>query len=338
MTRLLFISSVISCCLLSVNGIPVNHRKIDNSQSRSQTSVDASSTSSSNIDVVTLSTSLGEYYEGIADQVLISFTQKILSSAQLSFKSKGDSHYQDVDPKIQKTFLHSLESHLNFMRGNLIASVQPLVDTNLPWVLSPSEGKKKSKKGKSKAITSKSDDHDHDNDDDDDDNDDEGDDEEKDDDDEEDEKHDVKGRKHKQPTTYPIWSIPLTKDIRFLNQRISTQLGRIVNAHKSAHLMIHQSLARAKKAKLTTMDDATPFNHASSSSPPHQVAFSHPVVVVVPDQSPKTIPPVKLLQWNHRDLEAWLQHGLLDIEKNLKTEFNKRIQDAVQYIMEDFLV
>ncbi|CAO3590702.1 unnamed protein product [Absidia cylindrospora] len=330
MTRLLFILSVIPCCLLLVNGAPINHRKIDNSQSRSQTSVDTTSTSS-NIDVVTLSTSLGEYYEGIADQVLISFTQKILSSAQLSFKAKGDSRYQDVDPKIQKTFLHSLESHLNFMRGNLIASVQPLVDTNLPWVLSPSDGKKQSKKGKSKVSTSKSDDHDND-DDDDDDNDDEGDDEEKDDDEEEDDK----GRKHKQPTTFPIWSIPLTRDIRLLNQRISTQLGRIVNAHKTAHLMIHQSLARAKKSKTTAMNDATPVNHTPSS--PYQVAFSHPVVVVVPDQSPKTIPPVKILQWNHRDLETWLQHGLLDIEKSLKTEFNKRIQDAVQCIMEDFLV
>ncbi|SAL95467.1 hypothetical protein [Absidia glauca] len=208
------------------------------------------------IDVATLSSSLGEYYEEITDQVMISFSRQLISDPANTHISR------------------SLEQQVHFLHSNLIASIQPLVDSNLPWVISPPKKKEHAKK---RSLGT----------DDDDDDDDEED--EEDDDDDESAHHQ---KKKKEPI--PIWSIPLKKDLQVLNRRISTQLGKIIHANQTAYTMMLQA-------------------HISR---PHQVALSrsqpHP--------------------WE------WLAKKLMTIETTLNTEFNKRIQDVVQCIMEDFLI
>lgn len=235
---------------------PVNHHHNQKANSHS------AEAPSNTIDVATLSTSLGEYYEEITDQVMISFSRQLISDPANTHISR------------------SLEQQVQFLHSNLIASIQPLVDSNLPWVISPPEKHSHAKKRSPGKDDDDDDDDEEDSDDDDDDNDD----------DEGPSSHQKK--KKKEPI--PIWSIPLKKDLQVLNRRISTQLGKIIHANQTAYNMILQA-------------------HTNS---PHQITLSrsqpHP--------------------WE------WLARKLMTIEQTLNTEFNKRIQDVVQCIMEDFLI
>ncbi|KAI8149702.1 hypothetical protein BJV82DRAFT_504432 [Fennellomyces sp. T-0311] len=72
---------------------------------------------------VAVQNSLCEYYEDIVDQVMETVTESIFASASHSFMTSLPS------------FVHTLGDHLTLVRSNLLASVRPLVESDLEVVL-----------------------------------------------------------------------------------------------------------------------------------------------------------------------------------------------------------
>ncbi|ORX57071.1 hypothetical protein DM01DRAFT_1334627 [Hesseltinella vesiculosa] len=87
--------------------------------------------SSSHINSYMLSNSLTDYYESIVDQVMESSMTDIIRSAPHSYKLFYPDHVTDCKASVCP-FMHALSDHLNLMKSNLVASVRPLVDANLP--------------------------------------------------------------------------------------------------------------------------------------------------------------------------------------------------------------
>ncbi|KAI8381125.1 uncharacterized protein BYT42DRAFT_565348 [Radiomyces spectabilis] len=87
-----------------------------------------------------LISSLGEYYETVVDLVMESVTDDILSAAPHTSMAIHQCTPQEDYPcrASHRPFVRNLHDHLNFMRSNLLASVQPLVEANLPSVVSVS--------------------------------------------------------------------------------------------------------------------------------------------------------------------------------------------------------
>ncbi|GAA5806416.1 hypothetical protein EDC94DRAFT_524676 [Helicostylum pulchrum] len=73
-----------------------------------------------------LTESLSEYYENIVDQVMLDVSETVLSFIPQSI-SHGDVEVRQLAQK-------SLNRNLNFMRASLLASVNPLVSTDIPQI------------------------------------------------------------------------------------------------------------------------------------------------------------------------------------------------------------
>ncbi|KAI8095751.1 hypothetical protein BDF21DRAFT_328897 [Thamnidium elegans] len=73
-----------------------------------------------------LTESLSEYYENIVDQVMLDVSETVLSFIPQSI-SHGDIEVRQLAQK-------SLNRNLNFMRASLLASVNPLVSTDIPQI------------------------------------------------------------------------------------------------------------------------------------------------------------------------------------------------------------
>ncbi|CAO3626355.1 unnamed protein product [Cunninghamella blakesleeana] len=253
--------------------------------------------SDSFISITSLTNSLGDYYESITDQVLISFTKEITSIAASIYLTNYD---QDQEKEAEQ-FISSLEDHLHLMKTHLIASVRPLIDANLPWTLSI-------------------------NDDDDDD-----------------------SNKKKKDGTFPIWTQSMTKKVLLLNQRLSSQLGIIINVDESSYMMIYQSLPKKQQQlemkaynelddlmdDVDWMEDKLNDNYDMYSNEIYN--NNNNQYIIKNGKSNKIMIDDYSLNIPHEQLMNWLSHWLLDIEIILLNEFNNRIEDLIQTIMEDVL-
>ncbi|ORY94752.1 hypothetical protein BCR43DRAFT_516389 [Syncephalastrum racemosum] len=86
-----------------------------------------------------LTSALSEYYENIVDQVVVTLIEDITSSAPYSYMSiyHISPMKRGADRAPVRLFVHALRDHLNLMRANLLASIHPLVESNLPAIFSP---------------------------------------------------------------------------------------------------------------------------------------------------------------------------------------------------------
>lgn len=73
-----------------------------------------------------LTESLSEYYENIVDQVMLDVSEQVLTTIPQTI-SHGDVEVRQLAQK-------SLTRNLNFMRASLLASVSPLVSTDIPQI------------------------------------------------------------------------------------------------------------------------------------------------------------------------------------------------------------
>lgn len=73
-----------------------------------------------------LTESLSEYYENIVDQVMLDVSDQVLTTLP-EIISHGDVEVRQLAQK-------SLNRNLNFMRASLLASVNPLVSTDIPQI------------------------------------------------------------------------------------------------------------------------------------------------------------------------------------------------------------
>ncbi|KAG2213427.1 hypothetical protein INT47_009101 [Mucor saturninus] len=112
LSRSIFSFSAIACIVLSVvNAAPIQ-------TSYSQLHVPEAG--------FLLTESLSEYYENIVDQVMLDVSENVLSYIPKSI-SQGDVEVRQLAQK-------SLNRNLNFMRASLLASVNPLVSTDIPQI------------------------------------------------------------------------------------------------------------------------------------------------------------------------------------------------------------
>ncbi|KAI8379796.1 uncharacterized protein BYT42DRAFT_341036 [Radiomyces spectabilis] len=216
------------------------------------------------IDTGVLVNGLGEYYENIVDQVMEITTEDIITAAPQAFTSIHKTHevIGNVDqPSASLNFVHSLRAHLNLMRSNLLASIRPLVESDLPISVRQSN----------------------------------------------------KNDNYNLPSAR-IAAVELTEDVFMMNQRLAIQLGLIINAEQAAPLIIQQSLPYSSKATVSRASDGQQRFYDSGHSSENQ-----------------------WLQ-EHQALDDWLRTWLEDIHQTLSIEFDDRIQDAIQFIMEDFLL
>ncbi|KAF7721937.1 hypothetical protein EC973_003925 [Apophysomyces ossiformis] len=92
------------------------------------------------IDTFVLSNTLSEYYENIADQVMETMTNDILTSVeQLPMHTQrfGTSPQDDCLISLD-LFISTLQNHLWFVRSDLLGCIRSLVETHLPALLSSS--------------------------------------------------------------------------------------------------------------------------------------------------------------------------------------------------------
>ncbi|KAI8085048.1 uncharacterized protein BX664DRAFT_360838 [Halteromyces radiatus] len=232
-----------------------------------------------------LSNSLTDYYESIVDQVMETTIDDIISSAPHSYTLLYPDHVNDCQASLCP-FIHALRDHLNFMRANLIASVRPLVDSNLPAL--------------PLKMTSSTNNN----------------------------KYKTKNDDHLASTAHAIAS-QLTETLTVLNQRMSIQLGLIVNAKEAADIIIRQSV---------------PFTNSEKQQPRHR---RRRIRLTISSSSSFTT------SWNSDEsdyynerqqsdatkaMTEWLHLWLSEIESILYAQFDDRIQDVSQSIMEDFLI
>ncbi|CAO3596598.1 unnamed protein product [Absidia cylindrospora] len=211
----------------------------------------------------TLSSDLTYYYENIVDQVMETTTNDIITSAPHAY----DLLYPGYDCQVSTCpFISTLHDHLNLMRANLIASVRPLFDCNLPALLS-------------KSTLSNNDDY---------------------------------------TSTADTMTNQMMEILIVLNQRLSIQLGLIINANNAASIIIHQSVPRTHSERRFSRTR----RHRSSSQTFSWHAHEN-------------------LSWksdgvnNYKDrankaLTEWLRLWLSDIENTLYTQFDDRIEDIIR--------
>ncbi|ORZ05859.1 hypothetical protein BCR42DRAFT_443585 [Absidia repens] len=230
------------------------------------------------INSYTLSNSLTDYYESIVDQVMETTIDDIITSAPHSYTLLYPDHVNDCQASLCP-FIHALRDHLNFMRANLIASVRPLVDSNLPTL--------------PLKMTSSSND-------------------------------DLASTAH-------IMATQLTETLIVLNQRMSIQLGLIINANDAADIIIRQSvpLTNSEPRHSRHQRRSTSSSSAYTRRAPNKSSWNSEVTDYYNDkqQSKAT-----------KAMTEWLHLWLSEIESILYAQFDDRIQDVIQAIMEDFLV
>ena len=178
------------------------------------------------------------------------------------------------------------------MRANLLASIRPLVESNLPSVLP-----------------------------------------------------------HQQTSDITVIGAGLTEDILSLNRHIGLQLGLILNVEEAADIIISQSmptsvllLEEAAHQQDTTVTTAARWSNRRDQ------------LVLLPKKS-RTMnsqeDEAEALRWldslrqqqqdmqerpESRALTHWLRSWLSEVEEILRVQFDERVQDATQLILEDFLV
>lgn len=211
--------------------------------------------------------------------------------------------FADAYQPVLRSFVHALKDHLNLLRVNLLASVRPLVESNMAGVL-PAPGDTISRGG-------------------------------------------------------TISSAELTKDILSLNQRMGAQLGLIVNAREAADTIIDQSLPDSPDlAQSTTDDEREPAqdNRRQLQQQQQQQHLDTPFVFrrrqMIQRHQSRNLARIESLlctvqhDFTHPPIDSkaadamtnWLSSWLSDIEQILSVEFDERVQDATQSILEDFLV
>ncbi|KAI9492641.1 hypothetical protein BDB00DRAFT_976742 [Zychaea mexicana] len=231
---------------------------------------------------VAVQNSLCEYYEDIVDQVMETVTNSIFASASHSFMTVR--HYQVTGHDQCKTslpsFVHALGDHLTLVRSNLLASVRPLVQTDLEVILPLTK------------ITS---------------------------------------------SELALYT-RVNDAVIHLNQRLAEQLGQMINVNEAANIIISQSLV-----------DNRYLAHCTGQNSP-QLQFEQLVAVLTSFFQPKEMPQLQGQEEqqkprHHRSIEnneamimtRWLHSWLSEIPGILTVEFDKRMHEAVQSVLEDFL-
>ncbi|CAO3617211.1 unnamed protein product [Cunninghamella echinulata] len=233
--------------------------------------------------IITLGNNLEDYYESITDQIVISLNKDIMSSASSMYLINYDQE--------SNSFSHSLHHHLNLMRYHLLASIRPLIDSNIPWIFIKKE---------EEGIDTKNE---------------------------------------------YSWTQSMTKKILLLNQRISQQLGMIINVDETSFMMIYQSLpTKHQQQEMKSYNELNDIMEdidwmdqneeedliLTNELKNHQFIFNKKATTIMDQGKEKdTIP--------HEQLVEWLRHCLLNIESIVLDEFNNRLEDLIQIIMEDVL-
>ncbi|KAI9498316.1 hypothetical protein BDB00DRAFT_755133 [Zychaea mexicana] len=198
-----------------------------------------------------MTNALSEYYENIVDQVMATLTEEITLSAPRSYITS------------LRSFVHDLRDHLNLMRANLLASIRPLVESNLPSVLPYTQQ-----------------------------------------------------QQQQQQQDIAVIGARLTEDILSLNRHIVLQLGLILNVEEAADIIISQSMP----TRVLLLEDAT-----------HLQALAWLETLRRESEEEQQRP-------ESRALTHWLRSWLSEVEEILRVQFDERVQDATQSILEDFLI
>ncbi|KAG2215474.1 hypothetical protein INT45_003168 [Circinella minor] len=300
--------------------------------------------STTSIDTLAMTNALSEYYENIVDQVMATLTKEITLSAPRSYMSIH--HYGSVRRgrcrMSLRSFVHDLRDHLNLMRANLLASIRPLVESNLPSVLPYTQEQHIQQQRRRRNMNynnNNNNNNDNNNDDD---------------------------------KDITVIGARLTEDILALNRHLGLQLGLILNVEEAADIIISQSMPTS----VLLMEDAT--HHRESSS--HRttaasffwnnnnnkntnqqqqlilLASTEKKSVSIYNNEVEDIDEMdedEALAWletlrreseeqeqrpESRALTHWLRSWLYEVEEILRVQFDERVQDATQLILEDFLV
>ncbi|ORZ12693.1 hypothetical protein BCR42DRAFT_75513 [Absidia repens] len=217
----------------------------------------------------TLSTGLTDYYENIVDQVMETTIDDIITAAPHAY----DLLYPGYDCQVSTcSFISTLRDHLNLMRANLIASVHPLFDSNLPVLLS-------------KLTLSNNDD-------------------------------DFTG-------TADTMTNQVMELLIVLNQRLSIQLGLIINANDAARIIIHQSVPHHSSKRQFSRTRRRRSSSKQFSWHAHEnLSWNSDGVNNYKDRANKA-------------LTEWLHLWLSDIENILYTQFDDRIEDVIRNAIAD---
>lgn len=138
------------------------------------------------------------------------------------------------------------------------------------------------------------------------------------------------------------WTQSMTKKILLLNQRISQQLAMIINVDETSFMMIYQSLPTKQQQQamksynelkdimedIDWMDQNEEDLILANELNSHQFIFKKKATTIM-EQEKDSIP--------HEQLVGWLSHWLFNIESIVLNEFNNRLEDLIQIIMEDVL-
>ena len=194
-----------------------------------------------------------------------------------------------------RSFVHALRDHLNLMRSNLLASIRPLVESNLPTIL-----------------------------------------------------------EHKDRHTATAGVSGLTEDILTLNQHIGNQLGLIANVDEAADIIISQSIpASLFEEQHQQLQQPLPEQPPRWRQGGDQLVMGgHPRQQLLPQDDDYADPllwldALRLEQEQQQEeeerpesiaLSNWLRSWLSEIQSILSVQFDERVQDATQSILEDFLL
>ncbi|KAI9476511.1 MAG: hypothetical protein EXX96DRAFT_507784 [Benjaminiella poitrasii] len=211
-----------------------------------------------------LTESLSEYYENIVDQVMLDLTEDVLS-----FLPESISH---GDVEVRQSSQKSMNRNLNFMRASLLASINPLVSTDIPQV----HGFDIIQDKYTKAANTEQ---------------------------------------------QELESI-LSDAILTLNKKISHQLGLIVNAEQSSSILIRQASTQLTRSQAANVEKPTVITVEWKLRRPFQIN-----VFRERRSAASTI--------ENDALESeWLFSQLSSVEINLLNEFNDRVEEAIQVVME----
>ncbi|KAI7856263.1 hypothetical protein BDC45DRAFT_63556 [Circinella umbellata] len=241
---------------------------------------------------VAIENSLSEYYKDIVDQVMESVTESIFASASHSFMTVR--HYQVSNHDQCKTslpsFVHALNDHLTLVRSNLLASVRPLIQSDLQVILPMEELSSSSELAPSTRVN---------------------------------------------------------RAVIHLNQRLAEQLGNMINVDEATDKIIRQSLVESRYLAHCTGQKSAQLqleqllaaltSFFNSPKKTNQSVESSSVVIEQQQQQQKNKPRHRSIETNEAVLMSqWLHSWLSEIPGLLTIEFDKRIHEAVQSVLEDF--
>ncbi|KAI8991365.1 hypothetical protein BDF20DRAFT_967443 [Mycotypha africana] len=269
----------ISCVVFSVtnvNAFPVQQQQQQPLLSTTPSHRSSSAPISTVETAFLLTESLSEYYENIIDQVMLDVSEEVLSTLPRMLSSQDDVEARQLAEK-------SFNRNLNFMRASLLASINPLISTDLPQI-----------DGFSTSISAKE-------------------------------------AKKLEAT--------LTKSILTLNKKISHQLGLIVNAERSSSILIRQAILHnsnhnsSHKNKVVTVEWhlRKPFQINIIHEEEEEEGAS---VATTATHDHKDSANLVTTTTNVATETQWLYQELSTVETDLLNEFDDRVEEAVQLVME----